>query len=187
MELQRDIDQLDTGPEYADAQATDGPLQSEEPIHPEESRSTTSIQDQTLEYEVDEEPEDEVQLSDEEPDILIPLPMPDTTGFEVPLPPELQSAPEEQASPNSEIIPAVVAPVLAAPPQVIHVSEVLKPLVSSEPGLGFEGVEIAHIGREAGLTGELQATYLCLPPGTRASRATSYCLFKTIRNDIDIF
>lgn len=121
---------------------------------------------------------DEVEFSDDE---YVPyqqedynpasLPMPDMTEFDVPLPAELQNAYEED---HQESTSDTTPRPLSSPPSVIHVPDLLKPLESTNFGPSFEGIQIMHLGREAGLTGKMQATYLRLPPGTRTTRMRSY-------------
>lgn len=101
------------------------------------------------------------------------LPMPDMTEFDVPLPPELQNM--HEVGQLKHTVDETPVP-LASPPSVIHVPGPLKPLESIYPGPSFEGIQVVHLGREAGLSGTMQATYLRLPPGTRTTRMHS--LFK---------
>ncbi|KAF8582992.1 hypothetical protein K439DRAFT_1349715 [Ramaria rubella] len=103
--------------------------------------------------------------------------MPDLSDFEVPLPAELQSLTGEEIS--DENITSVPKP-LAPLPNIIHVPDLLKPLDSNVPNTNVEGVQIAHVGRDAGLTGDLQATYLRLPPGTRTTRPVAQRLGDSI-------
>lgn len=134
--------------------------------------------DQSPSSQGSEKAEDEAEFSDDdyvpyhhEDYTPAPLPMPDMTEFDVPLPPELQNTHEEDYAENtSDVTPSP----LTSPPSVMHVPDLFKPLESTDSGPSFEGIQIVHLGREAGLEGTMQATYLRLPPGTRTTRMRSY-------------
>jgi hypothetical protein len=132
--------------------------------------------DQTRDSEDREDVEDEKDFSDDESvsvqheDLTpTPLPMPDMTEFDVPLPPELLPVNTHEVDDVQSTADATPQP-LASPPSVLHVPELLKAMESPHPGPSFEGIQVVHLGREAGLTGTMQATYFRLPPGTRTTR-----------------
>ncbi|KAF8517742.1 RmlC-like cupin domain-containing protein [Hysterangium stoloniferum] len=110
----------------------------------------------------DEELSDDDEVEDpQKPYEPVPLPMPNFSEFFVPLPAELQTNTEDE-----EPLP----PTLSEPPRMIHVPDLLKEMDPNDLPSFSSGIQVVHIGRETGLTGEMQATYLRLPPGTRTTR-----------------
>ena len=146
---------------------TEVPIAAQEGYDHEDDDPKTSIgeEPQNSAGNEDESDEDEPDIpdniSDYKPiDAPPPLPMPSFTDFEVPLP-EIEESPEE---PEEEPKP------LASLPDVVHIPSLLKPIETSDPSPSLQGIEIVEIARECGLTGNLQASYLRLPPGTRTTR-----------------
>jgi len=78
-----------------------------------------------------------------------PLPMPDMTEFDVPLPLDLQNTDEEdqEEDPKENTYDMTPQP-LASPPSMIHVPDPLKLLDPAEPGPSFEGIHIIHLGHK---------------------------------------
>lgn len=142
------------------------------------------IEQDDVEEEGDEEDEDEdeygeeeesVDEEDSEDDFQIPygptlLPMPDLTEFSVPLPDSLIDEPADPVEP-----PAALAPL----PDILHVPTLLESYELDDPSPSLQGLQVFHLGRKTRLTGEMQAMYLRLPPGTRMSREN--CFFFVFR------
>lgn len=173
-----DPDPADASPNTNDQQEGQGvtcePPSLTTPSTSEDVHSMDASQDHTHNPEDSEEDEDKQEVSGDESVstqnedyIPTPLPMPDMSEFDVPLPPELQSTHEvDHVESATDATPLP----LSSPPRILHIPELLKPMEPTGSGTSFEGIQVVHVGCEAGLKGTMQATYFCLPPGTRTTR-----------------
>lgn len=93
-----------------------------------------------------------------------PIPLPNFTQFSFSIPEAESEDMEELEEPKAQ------PRTLVAPPDIIHVPDLLKPLEGVDSSPSLQGIEVVHLGKEAGLLGNMQATYLRLPPGTRTNR-----------------
>ncbi|GJJ08165.1 hypothetical protein Clacol_002373 [Clathrus columnatus] len=146
----------------------------EEEYHPNDYtidvEEPTDEEEDFLVEDDDDDEEEEEGYSEEElqkPYGPVLLPMPDLSEFSIPLP----------SSFKEEFDQPIEPPPLAPLPNILHVQTLLKPYDEiNDPSPSLQGLQVFHMGRETGLTGEMQAMYVRLPPGTRLSRPVAHQL-----------